>query len=623
MKIFNRALLIGGEQMKVGTPVVTIVDADKDGNVTRAYGASVPTDADRGYAKGCIFIATGGGVGTTLYVNEGSASSADFNLVASAGGSGVATWDQLIALDTTLDLGSGASLTIDRSVSGSNDVLTLTNSGGGSGSVLQITNVGTGADIRGSSGNWSVSKAGAATFASQTISGTAGSNIFTVTAGDLVVSDGSLTMVDADNAATLSITNDTATSASVFVFAGSGAFTGSTTTSFMTITPSGLTTGTAVYLPVAALTTGKAVHVVGNAVTSGILVHIASSAASTQLTGNGRLFKVDHTGNATGTGILSEFNSAAADETVIVKITASAALALGVMLQLSGASVTTGKGIEVADLNALTTGIGLHLASSATAIATTGRLLYVNHTGATSTSGIMSEFASAANDETVIVKITASDALALGTALQVVGNSITTGNGITVAVNALTDGFGISVTSSNTTLSSTGRLLNVSHTGNAGVSAVIAEVKSAAADETVVFQVLASAALAAGKVVNISGASVTTGTLLSVADGNALTTGALANFTSNSADATARTLVTIKNDHASATGAVPLQITNDAPTNTNFFLAFKLNGVSFYVGNGTTSPNTVVSGTAGDVAFGCDSGKSYYCTGTTNWTAFA
>ena len=42
-------------------------------------GATVPTDADVGYAKGCIFIQTDGVAGTTFYVNEGTSASCDFN----------------------------------------------------------------------------------------------------------------------------------------------------------------------------------------------------------------------------------------------------------------------------------------------------------------------------------------------------------------------------------------------------------------------------------------------------------------------------------------------------------------------------------------------------------------
>lgn len=179
------------------------------------------------------------------------------------------------------------------------------------------------------------------------ITGAAGNDVFTVTAGDVVLSDSSLTLTDADNAASFTVTNDTATTASVFVVAGSGTFTGSTTSSFLTITPSGMTTGTAVYLPVAAMTTGKGLSVVANAVTTGQAVSISSSAGGTQLTGAGRLLSVVHSGTASGSGILSEFSSAAADETEILKITASGLLAAGKGLHISATAMTTGTALYI------------------------------------------------------------------------------------------------------------------------------------------------------------------------------------------------------------------------------------------------------------------------------------
>lgn len=42
-------------------------------------GTSVPTDGTAGYLPGCMYIKTNGGVGTTLYVNEGTVASCDFN----------------------------------------------------------------------------------------------------------------------------------------------------------------------------------------------------------------------------------------------------------------------------------------------------------------------------------------------------------------------------------------------------------------------------------------------------------------------------------------------------------------------------------------------------------------
>jgi len=46
-----------------------------------AYGNTVPSDETSGYAIGCIFIHTDGGDGTALYVNEGTASSCNFNAI--------------------------------------------------------------------------------------------------------------------------------------------------------------------------------------------------------------------------------------------------------------------------------------------------------------------------------------------------------------------------------------------------------------------------------------------------------------------------------------------------------------------------------------------------------------
>lgn len=56
---------------------ITVVMRDGDDNVAMAKGASVPSSA-AGYAKGCLFIKTNGGANTTLYVNEGTATTSSF-----------------------------------------------------------------------------------------------------------------------------------------------------------------------------------------------------------------------------------------------------------------------------------------------------------------------------------------------------------------------------------------------------------------------------------------------------------------------------------------------------------------------------------------------------------------
>ena len=43
------------------------------------WGTSVPADASTGYPTGCLYLKTNGTAGATLYVNEGSTTSSDFN----------------------------------------------------------------------------------------------------------------------------------------------------------------------------------------------------------------------------------------------------------------------------------------------------------------------------------------------------------------------------------------------------------------------------------------------------------------------------------------------------------------------------------------------------------------
>ena len=73
-------LRTAGASFKVGTPTsVTVLEVDSANDVWKAKGAVVPSDGDAGFAKGCIFIQTDGGVATTFYINEGTAASCDFN----------------------------------------------------------------------------------------------------------------------------------------------------------------------------------------------------------------------------------------------------------------------------------------------------------------------------------------------------------------------------------------------------------------------------------------------------------------------------------------------------------------------------------------------------------------
>jgi hypothetical protein len=513
-----------------------------------------------------------------LYVNGSGelifrSTTTSTTLGATGGGGAAPSLDAIYAGDQTLAI-SGSQLTLAGSHA-TNDVLLITNASGKTGDCIQITNSGTGNDIEGTGDTWHFSKAGDMTANMAVFSGDATSDSITLTAGDVLISDGCIALTDADDAASLTITNNSAATASMVVFAGAGTFTGSTTTSFLTITPSGLTTGTAVYLPLAAITTGMGLEIAGGTTqTSGNLVVISS--AATGITDTvGALLNVAHSGNAGTSAVLVGFSTAAADETILLKLTASDVLALGNMLNISAGSMTTGSGIVFADLAALTSGAGLSILSSAIAI-TTGRLLYISHTGATTDSGagILSEFISLATDGTTILKVNGSTGFIAGKALNVVAN-------------VLTNGMALDVSSSSAVLTATGRVLRVYHSGATTTSGVIAEFKTAATDETILVQ-LNTAAMVDGIALNIVGTTgMTTGSLIRATSSTAaaVATNGIYSFkgtgvytsTSNAglvdigASATVTgTIVHITSSAASQTAVQALNVTQSGATITAF-----------------------------------------------------
>lgn len=209
--------------------------------------------------------------------------------------------------------------------------------------------------------------------------------------------------------------------------------------------------------------------------------------------------------------------------------------------------------------------------------------------------------------------------------------TLTSGIGFDLASGTLTSGQLMSLASAATLMTSAGRLFLSDHTGNASVSGVLNELRSAAADETVVCQIKASAALALGMLLNLSGLAMTTGIALNMSDLDALTTGGAIKVLSNSSSSGTRSLVSVKNDNALASGttcldiiqdsaaAAPIKTTN-AATSTNFFKVGTFNGVTLWVGNGNTG-NSALTGTAGDILFNGGSNKPEFCGGTTTWTA--
>jgi hypothetical protein len=100
VRLRNGVGLDGNVKTVDGTADVTVLLEDSAGNVLLAKGANVPADAQVGFAKGCIFIKTGGGIATTFYINEDDETGCDFNVGSVGGGDVTGITAQLGLLGT-------------------------------------------------------------------------------------------------------------------------------------------------------------------------------------------------------------------------------------------------------------------------------------------------------------------------------------------------------------------------------------------------------------------------------------------------------------------------------------------------------------------------------------------
>lgn len=77
----------------------------------------------------------------------------------------------------------------------------------------------------------------------------------------------------------------------------------------------------------------------------------------------------------------------------------------------------------------------------------------------------------------------------------------------------------------------------------------------------------------------------------------------------------------LKIENSNLTRGNMLELVNNYTTSSYFKKEMVLDGVTVWKSDGTHTPNGNLSGTAGDICLNGDSGKIYYCTGTTNWVA--
>ncbi len=329
---------------------------------------SAPTSATGEY-----LLYVDGGV---LYFDNGSSAVA----VGAAGGSSG-------SLDGAYD--GGRTITVNQGsviMNGVNEdtaVLSLTGDGDSAGALLSFSHTtATRNDILGTASSWSVTGQGAALFlsvesptivaghtgnvnltidaygsgtiaigatstgavtitpaltatASITITGTGGSNVFTVTAGDLVVSDGSLTITDADNASSIIVINNTATTIGASAAHGVVAFR-STSLTTGTLLHLELTEGTlngGHYLKAWDVTAGAAVFTIAE---NGDVAITGTAAANAFTITNGDMLMSD--GSIT---VVDADNAATVSITNNTATTIGAAASGGVVTFIS-TSLTTG-----------------------------------------------------------------------------------------------------------------------------------------------------------------------------------------------------------------------------------------------------------------------------------------
>ena len=489
-----------------------------------------------------------------------------------------------------------------------------------------------------------------------TVVGSAGTNVVTVSNGDLVVSDGSLTMTDADDAATVSATNNTATTASVFVFAGSGAFTGTTTTSFMTLTPSGLTTGTALYLnATAASTSVGVVDIITDSLTSGTTLRITESTAAFTTGGRaievtlvaataGNGITVDTTGAYTGTGLITA-TAGAMTTGVVVSLTSTTGLTSGSLLRATtstaGALATNGAySLRGTGAHTSTSNTGLLDVRSSGMVGTAANSTLVNFmaTGAaqvdttllnveasgftTGYTGTMVRITSPTTTGSgTLVGVIADGITSGGTAMDISADALTTGLGLNIANTggAMTTGSLLRVTVAGTGAVATNGIVSFTHTGDftstSATNGGFVEIKANDTLAGVVFNLVADA-LTTGVGMHISNgtAATTSGSLLRVTAGGvgAVATNGVVSFV-HTGVYTSTTIGFLNVSASGTTGGTVATITGAAVTD----------GVGLQVSNAsiTTGAHFRVLGAAGATMFNVGVNGATTITGSAGLTA--
>jgi len=321
------------------------------------------------------------------------------------------------------------------------------------------------------SGGAVVLTSGNLTVSSGTFTMTSGA--FTYTAGDMTMSDGSLAITDADNANTLTIVNNSCTTADLVDISSTGSTTGALmklnanaathdgevleiiSAGDTTSTPVGVsvtidspTTGAARGIEVtmaAATTTAKGIVVTMDALTTGDMLYLDNGGAS--MTGDGKFINCNDDNvslfSVAANGLTTIAGSASGTDALV--ITAGDILLSSGLLDMTLGDFTMADGsVSITDAdNAATLTVVNNTAT------TTNSIVDISSTSITTGALMTLNANTTAHDGEILELINAGDATSTGTGLSVTMPDITTGaaTGISVVmVGATTTAKGISVT---------------------------------------------------------------------------------------------------------------------------------------------------------------------------------
>jgi hypothetical protein len=278
---------------------------------------------------------------------------------------------------------------------------------------------------------------------------TGGAATTTAPIGDFALTDGSITIVDADNAASLSVTNNTITTANMVDLISTAALTttgcllslvgdsATTATGLLTASGTALTDGWVGQLTgggANATASGGVLDIVAGASTLGSGIRVVSTGAATSTT-VGHLLELQDDSNALGIGVHATFDGLTTGEGVLLTHATSVIADGGSVFRITDSGINTGGATNGATLDIQSSGQLAGSVARIDSILTTGTALNVNSSGAyTGTAGIFAVNGtnSTTGDVAVFTGGGAGQSTSAGSVLQVNNAGATDGSDLEI-----------------------------------------------------------------------------------------------------------------------------------------------------------------------------------------------